>query len=434
MARIVLATFGSLGDLHPVLALACELHRRGHRVEVATVSLYREKIAALGLVFHPLRPELMVVDPAIVRAIMDGPRGSERLLRRIMFPAVRDMYADLARLIAGADLLVTSELVYAAPLLAAQGRVRWASFALAPLSYFSLHDPPIVPVAFGAGWLRQLPPRGVLTLLALARLTSHGWWRPLRRLRHDLGLPPGGNPLFEGKFSPLLDLALFSPAFARPQPDWPASTTQCGFCFHDEDSTAPALPLPIEQFLAAGAEPVVFTLGSAAVYAAGDFYPESIRAALALGRRALLLVGQNPPPPDLPPDVMAWDYLPYARIFPRAAALVHQGGIGTTAQALRAGRPMLVVPWAHDQPDNASRTVRLGVARTIARSRYRSGRVARELAVLLKEPAIVTRANAIAARLAAENGPHLACDAIERALTSRTPAAPPRAPSSPSTS
>ena len=431
MSRIVLATFGSLGDLHPVLALARELHRRGHRAEIATAALYREKIAALGFVSHALRPELMVVDEALVRAIMDGPRGSERLLRGLMFPAVRDMHADLGRIVAGADLLVTSELVYAAPLLAAQGRARWVSYALAPLSHFSLHDPPVLPVAFGAEWLRRLPPRGVRTLLMLARLQTHGWWRPVRRLRRELGLRPGGNPLFEGKFSPLLDLALFSRAFAVPQPDWPANTVQCGFCFHDEEQAAPPLPSPVADFLAAGPPPIVFTLGSAAVFSADDFYVEAAAAARQLNRRALLLLGKNPPPAGLPPTILAWDYLPYAQIFPHAAAIVHQGGIGTTAQALRAGRPMVVVPWAHDQPDNAARVTRLGVARTLPRRRARADRLASALRPLLADPAVTGRAAAIAAQLRAENGPARAADALERALNSKNPATPAPAPPSP---
>ena len=134
--RIVFATFGSLGDVHPVIAVGLALRQRGHRVTVATSEFYREKISALGFAFEPLRPELAVVDEAMVRKIMDGSRGSEFLLRELMLPAVRAMHADLTRIAVGADLLVSSELVYAAPLLAAQTGLRWASYSLAPLSLF----------------------------------------------------------------------------------------------------------------------------------------------------------------------------------------------------------------------------------------------------------------------------------------------------------
>lgn len=419
MAQIVLATFGSLGDLHPVLALAFELRRREHTVILATSELYRDKISALGFAFGALRPELAVADDRLVRRIMDGARGSEYLVRDLMMPAVRDMFADLARVTAGADLLVTNELVYAAAPLAGQTGLRWVSYALAPLSYFSIHDPCVAPVEFAGEWMHRLPPFAVRASNRLAALMTRSWWRPVRQLRRELGLGPGGNPLFGGKHSPLLDLALFSSVLQPPQPDWPARTVQTGFCFYDEEpesATAPRLPPPVEDFLVAGEPPIIFTLGSAAVVAAEDFYLESARAAQLLGRRALLLLGKNPPPPDLPSSILTCDYLPYTSIFPRAAAIVHQGGVGTTAQALRAGRPMLVMPFAHDQPDNAARVTRLGVGRSLARSRYRAERVARELTVLLTTPRFASTAAAIAKRVRAETGPTTACDALEAQL------------------
>lgn len=416
MARIVFATFGSLGDLHPALALAFELRRRGHAVTVATSEFYREKITALSFAFHPLRPAMPGDDPAHIARMMDGARGPARLLRDLIFPAVRDMHTDLAPLAARADLLVTNELVYAAPILAEQTGVRWISYSLAPLSIFSTCDPSVPPLLLGGEWVRAVPPSALLLSAQIPRLLMRSWWRPVRALRRELGLPPGGDPFFGGKFSPRLDLALFSPELARPQADWPRQTVQTGFCFFDELETAPQLPPAVENFLAAGERPIVFTLGSSAVFAAGDFYGHSARAAARLSRRALLLLGKNQPPPNLPASIFAWDYLPYARIFPRASAIVHQGGVGTTAQAMRAGRPMIIVPFAYDQPDHAARVTRLGVGRKLARSRYTADRVARELTALLGDPRPAQLAAEIGARVRAERGTEAACDALERAL------------------
>ena len=418
MARVLIATIGSLGDLHPALALALELRRRGHRAEIATSEFYRKKIAVLGLPFHPLPPEVAVGDGEWVRRLMDGRSASKVLLRDVLFPSVPAMYDALATAAAGADLLVSSEIVYAAPSLAEKTGLRWVSYSLAPVSLFSIHDPPLLPGPPGTRLIQSLGPRGNRFLRRAAGVVTWGWWRPVRALRRRLGLPPGRSPLFEGKLSPRLDLALFSAVLQPPPPDWPAQTVQCGFPFYEEaDVTAAPLPPAVEKFLANGEPPVVFTLGSAAVFAADDFFHESARAAARLGRRALLVLGQNPPPPGLPPTMLAWDYLPYAQIFPRAAAIVHQGGVGTTAQGLRAGRPMLVVPFAHDQPDNAARVTRLGVARTLSRGRYRAKRVARELAALLADPAYGRRAAEAGVRVRAERGVMLACDALEKLLS-----------------
>ena len=423
MSRLVLATFGSLGDLHPILALAYELRRRQHTVVIATSEIYREKISTLGFLFAPLRPEISTVDEAMVRRIMDGTGGTEYLLRELMLPAVRDMHADLIRATTGADLLVTNELVYAAPLLSEQTGLRWVSYSLAPISYFSAHDPCIPPMPGGGEWVHACPPFVVRAMNRCAAWLTYSWWQPVRAFRRELRLRPGGNPLFAGKHSPLLDLALFSPLLQPPQADWSPQTQQTGFCFYDENETSvshePSLaPLPpaIEHFLAGGEPPIVFTLGSAAVYAANDFYVESARAAQLLGRRALLLLGKNPPPPDLPSTVLTCDYLPYAHIFPSAAAIVHQGGVGTTAQALRAGRPMLIVPFAHDQFDNAARIARLGSGRTLSRRHYTAVTAQRTLASLLADHRATELAAEFRSRIQTESGVISACDALERAL------------------
>lgn len=420
MARIVIATYGSLGDLHPAIAVALELQRRGHAVVLATSENYRAKIGALGLPFHALRPDLLAEGNHIIAEIMDGPRGTRRLMQERMFPAVRAMHEDLAALLPGVDLLVASELVFVAPLLAATMGVRWVPYFLAPVSLFSCVDPPVLPMPPGFGWLPRLGPRAFRFVKWAARQVSHSWWRPLRELRRDHGLPPGGHPFFEGKFSPGLNLALFSAVLQPPQPDWPAGMKQAGFCFFDEAGdnarAVPALPPAVEAFLQAGPPPIVFTLGSAAVYVAGRFYSESVRAAAQIGRRALLLLGSNPPPPALPASVFAWDYLPYRSIFPRAAAIVHQGGVGTTAQALRAGRPMVVVPFAHDQFDNAARVTRLGVGRTLPREGYRASKVAAVLGELLANEGAAGKAEPIARQIAGESGIATACDALEGEL------------------
>ena len=424
MARILLATFGSLGDLHPMLALAQELRRRGHRAEIATSEFYREKISGLGFVFHPLSPNFTLNDESEVRRFMEGRHGPKRLLVEMIFPAMRAMHAELNAIAAGADLIVATELVYAAPLAARRTGARWVSCALAPIWFMSAVDPSLLAGRGPGAWLRLLSPPVVRAVHLFARAVTHSWWRPLRDVRRELGLPSGANPFFEGKHSPCLNLALFSPALQSPQPDWPAHTVQCGFPFYDEGYTADgqstpserALPPHVENFLAGGEPPIVFTLGSAAVFAAGNFYAESARASQLLGRRALLLLGKNSPPPELPPTILAWDYLPYAQIFPRAAAIIHQGGIGTTAQALRAGRPMLVVPFAFDQFDNAARVTRLGVARTISRAAYNGESAARALAALLNDPQAATRAANLGAHVRAERGAEVAADAIEQTL------------------
>jgi UDP:flavonoid glycosyltransferase YjiC (YdhE family) len=118
----------------------------------------------------------------------------------------------------------------------------------------------------------------------------------------------------------------------------------------------------------------------------------------------------------LPEGVAAFDYAPYSALFPRADAIVHHGGIGTTGIAMRSGRPALVVPHAWDQPDNAARAARLGIARTLTPRRYTAPRVAAELERLLEDPSHSRRASEVGEALRLEDGVRSACDALEGIL------------------
>ena len=419
--RILLTTIGSLGDLHPMIAIALELRARGHGVVFAVTELYREKIESLGFEFRPMRPHIPPDDKATVTAVLDPRRGPERLIRGILMPALKDSFDDLLAAARGADFMLTGEIVYAAPVVAAQAKLPWAAYLTAPLSFFSAYDPPVLAPYPSLAKLHALGPMVNRWPLDLVRFVTRDWGAPVHALRRALELSPAGNPLFEGKFSPHLNLAGFSPVLASPQRDWPANTVITGFTFYDGkscDGKREGARLAPERraFLNAGEPPIVFTLGSAAVHTPGAFFEISARAAATLNRRAVLVMGDNPPPGNLPDDIFAVNYAPYSEIFPLAAVIVHQGGIGTVSQGLRAGRPTLVMPYAFDQPDNALRLARLGTSRTLARENYTPRRVARELARLLAEPRYSARAAEIARDLQHENGAVAAVDAIERCL------------------
>ena len=161
---------------------------------------------------------------------------------------------------------------------------------------------------------------------------------------------------------------------------------------------------------------MVFTLGSAAVLSAGNFFEVSAKAAIKLGIRAVLLIGSDPRNKlnmTLPESICVAEYAPYSKLFSRAAMVVHQGGVGTTAQCLRAGKPMLIMPYSHDQPDNARRMKRLKIARVIQRSSYTPQRVTRLLKKMLAQPLLAQRAESVARLLNEENGVRTACDALE---------------------
>lgn len=412
--RVLLATFGSLGDLHPFVAVGRALRDRGVDVRLATSVDYRALVEGAGLEFATMRPSLEQFGDkeVLARRLLNPLRGAELLMRELVLPFVREAHQDLTRAADGADVLVSHTLTFTLPMIATRQRKPWLSAALSPGLFLSRRDPPVVPGIDLLRLAQRLGPWAYELALALVRGAVRRWERPLHDFRREIGLPTTDRlHLYEGQFSPYGTLALFDDLLFPLQPDWPANVTVCGAPLHDGPSADPLVLGELQRFLDRGDRPLVFALGSSAVHIARDFWREAIDASRRIGRRAILLTGK---PIDLPAgdDLLRFDYLPYSTVFPHAAAIVHQVGIGTLSQALRSGRPQLLVPVAFDQPDNAHRAARLGVARVVPWRKAKASRLAVELRGLLDDSAVAAAAQDLGRRLRDVNGAPVAAERI----------------------
>jgi rhamnosyltransferase subunit B len=412
--KIVLATMGSLGDLHPFIALGCVLRDRGVNVVLACAAEYGSKVTAAGLQFHALRPSFEDVERDLgmdraeltQRAILH----SEFLFRKLVLPYVRMGYDDMLEATAGADLVLPSSLAFGARLAAEKRAIPWIAVVLQPMMFLSAYDPPLIPQAQGlSALLRRLGPAPTRAALWMLKKAVAHVFRPLDSLRAAVGLSPGvKDPLFDGQFSTAGAIGLYSRLLGEVQPDYPQPSSIAGFAtFDSEAGLAQDIDPELDAFLNTGEAPLVFTLGSLIINSPGNFYRESLGAARALQRRAVLLVGDAASGACAQlqsAEVFVCSYAPHSLLMPRAAAVIHHGGIGTLAQALYSGRPQLIVPFFADQPDNASRAARLGVARIVPPRRYCAARASREIACLLGGDAYLGRARAVGDSLAAEDG------------------------------
>ena len=418
MARVLLATFGSLGDLHPCIALGVALQARGHVARVATSSDYRAAVLAAGLEFAPVAPSLaeLGTPQELARRLADPLRATRIMVADLLMPHLREAHQQLRAAAVDVELLISHPLTFMVQMVAAELGKPWLSTVLAPASFLSRDDPPAILPINSLQIARRMGPWMYDLLISSIRATVRRWEQPLHDYRRELGLPATRRVMvMEGQFSPLGTLALFDAPLMRPQPDWPPHTRICGAPRFDGAVPTPAVQQELQEFLAAGTAPIVFALGSSAVWLGGEFWPAAVSAALQLGRRAILIAGAAELP-ALPPAVRAFDYLPYSQVFPHACAVVHQAGIGTLSQALRAGRPQLITPVWFDQPDNAARAAKLGVARTLPFGRVTAARLVQQLRALLADPTYASAARALAATLGTADGAAVAAGHIEETL------------------
>ena len=413
-----MACSGTLGDVHPYVAMGIGLVARGHQVTVATAAPYRAMVEREGLAFHSVRPNLapssFSVD--VARRTHDRKSGTSYLLRTLVLPHVDEMYADLTDACGNADLLVVHPIMFAAPVVAEALKLRWVTVKQAPGSFVSPHDPPLLPPFPALHVLRHFGPRPNRIVFDFFRRATRKWMTPVDDLRARLGLPRAAkHPIFDGMLSSLGTIACFPRALGRPQPDWPVNTRLTGYAFYDGGASAPTPNPELQTFLDRGEPPVVVTLGSSVVIGSDSLIDETLEAVRRVGCRAVLLVGRHATNHQngLSPSVFFADYAPHSQLLPRASAVIHHGGMGTLAQSMRAGAPMLIVPFVNDQADNAFRASRLGIARVVPPERYRADRVTRELRALFTRPEYAARARAIATDVAREDGVAGACDMLE---------------------
>lgn len=396
--RVVLAAFGSYGDLNPFLGIARELSVRGYEPVIASGAGWQKHIESANFEFRPIRSGCL--------ESVDSTQLAEQVAAHGLFTDIRAGFDDLLSAVRDADALVTMTLVAVGPLVAQKTGLPWVSAVLEPMSFFSVCEPLLLP--FG------MP-------LTELKSSAEPLTEPLFRLRAELGLPPGGDSFYEDYLSADAVLALFSPLLASPQPDWPPQAVATGFVAYDHFSSSGSVLAKLREFLAAGPPPIVFTLSSDELISPiNNFHIQSMLAAKMLGCRAIL-IGLNLPEIQSA-DFLTLSHVSFSEVFPHAAAIVHHGGVGTSAIALGAGKPMLVVPGSrtdlasHAQPDNAARLARLGVARVLQRSHYNANAIAYELWTLLAEPSYAKAAAAVAQRIALEDGARSACNVIERVI------------------
>jgi rhamnosyltransferase subunit B len=409
--RFILTPVGSAGDVHPFVGIGRALNARGHEVVILTAGPFRAAVEKGGLTFEET-VSVEEFDAISKHPDLWHPVRGMRLVLGAVGTRLREAYARLGTLHEpGRTVLVGHSLSFFTRIFEEVHHVPSATIHLAPSIFRSDHEQPAyAPGRDGSRWPLWIK-RSV-------------WWSidrfmldptvvpALNAWRRELGLAPVTRVFSNWIHSPQRVIGLFPDWFGNPQPDWPAAARFTGFPLYD-DSNQPNLPSSLTRFLNDGDPPVVFTPGTANQSAA-LFFKAAVEASQRLGRRALLLSKYTRHLPELPSTAHHETFIPLSHVLPRCAALVSHAGIGTLAQGLAAGVPQVTMPMGFDQPDNATRLQRLGVARWVVPSEFDGERVAAALGSLLDDSPTATSCRHWADQIRARNAIEETCDLLEQ--------------------
>jgi sterol 3beta-glucosyltransferase len=412
--RVLIVAVGSRGDVAPFTGLGAALQSDGHSVTIAGYEMFAGLVTDCGLAFRALPGDPRLLEAARWRRGGTGPLGAVRLVRLIA-DHLREVHAGiLAAARQGTDVLLLAGLSAIGGYHIAQGLgLPSLGLGLQPVNPTGEFPPSIV-AARSLGRLGNRAAGQALVVLGAPALAG-----PIRELRADLGLPRLGTreaifgqqdaarwPAFHG----------FSPAVVPRPADWRDGLEVVGYWW-PERPAGWSPPADLENFLSAGPPPVFIGFGSMTPddadrlggVAAEAGRQAGVRMVIQAGRAGLAAASQSPG------DSIAIGDMPHDWLFPQLAAVVHHAGAGTTAAGLRAGVPAVGVPMIGDQPFWAARLAALGTGpRPIPYRRLSAGALAAAITDAVTRPSYRVRAQAMAGRLARDDGAAPVVDMVSR--------------------
>lgn len=414
----VVICVGTTGDIHPFMRIGKTLQALGRKVTFISNTYHAKLFRDSGLPFVGLGTDEDYLRVVRNPDVWDQKKGFATLLANYgeqieqINAAIRSV-ADASPVVAIAHpfavpgATISRELGIVASIV---------SFYLAPTTirtcYGEVHiGPTKVPRWFPMRWRR-----------ALWRFIEKGWIDPIgigqvNAIRGALNLPAVSSSFLDHiEKAPDLTVTLFPSWFGPAMPDWPQPLLTGDFqLFEVEPSNH--FSQELSTFLASGDKPLVFTPGTGNLHAEA-FFSCALAAVTKLGRRAIFLTqDQTQIPANLPANVLWQPYVPLSGLLPHSAVLVHHGGIGTTAEALRAGTPQVVVPFGWDQFDNGARVSSLGAGLVIPSKKLQARNLARAIHTLMTSDSVRSCCSQLATHFTPPHDPTALCKEIDRLMT-----------------
>jgi UDP:flavonoid glycosyltransferase YjiC (YdhE family) len=406
---------GSLGDLAPLICLAVELRRRGHECVFVVNGHHEAMLVKCGFAVE-ITGQASEYAKAMNDPALNHPRKFIEVLAGAAANELRDVYGAILRVARPDSVLVYRVTAMAARVAAEKLGLRDCAVGLMPYEICGYENPPALGSPLVNRVVRALPES--MRKNGVARLEKQ-FAGPvlipaLEALRKEAGLAPMAG-LMRAEVRKCAEILLTYPEwYGGRESYWPAQMRHAGFLFLPQMREADEV---VDGFLDAGPPPVLVTMGSA-VRVKDGLTERLVRLSRELGRRVLCADFTHEGQPRVEGDVCVSAPLWLDPVLPKCVALVHRGGVGVMAMALRFGVPQLIIGQVMDHPDNGERVTRLGAGRWCYTAWTTDRALKKALAAVIEDPVLREGARACAARIAEDRSLEVACDRIE-ALGSR---------------
>jgi sterol 3beta-glucosyltransferase len=399
---------GSRGDLQTLVALGKGLAAAGHDVTVATHRSFESLVRTAGLSFRRLSGDseqfFRGAGGIALREKWRDPRSPIRFANRFLGPFMDRMFTESLEVCRDADAVLYWPFLRIGPTIEDALHVRCFAVAHYPMPYLATGN---FPNAFFSPWPRL--ERSRLYNRFTYATARPFYWRLVReqldRWRDSLGLKALSPRQEASRVRRLPHILGFSTAVLPRPHDWPRDTHATGYWFLDDDATE-APPPGLEEFLSAGPAPVCIGFGSMTGRKPVELTELAVAALRLAGQRGVLLTGWGGlQGVELPDSVFATDAVSHDRLYPRMKAVVHHGGSGTTAAAVRAGVPQVVTPFGFDQALWGRRVAQLGIGpMPIPQTALTAVSLAAAIGDATSNASMQSRAAELGQRVRAENG------------------------------
>jgi rhamnosyltransferase subunit B len=406
--NILATSFGSAGDFLPTLAVASALHGRGHQVRFVANPVSEAQVCRAGVPFVPAgafrdMTAAFEANPKCLHSLS----GGRAVWNDLVAPNVLAIYAVVREAISSLrpDLVLCNNVSFGGVWAGAEQRVRYALVAATPLAWINPRAPMITSEWMPPRWLQPWLSR--VALWAANEILT----RSLKKLSKRLENIP--DPSFRSvESNAALHLGMWSPTLRECLPGDPPGAAVCGFA--RAGHYVAAYSPEVEAFLSSGPPPVVVGLGSAYTFTSGPLI-RTVAEACECASLRCLIVGHPTAETNFPGSVFVVRSAPYHLVFPRAAAVVIHGGAGTTSEALRSGRPVLVLPFAFDQFHMANEVEATGAGIWVRKRERSVAGIAQALTRLVSDDRFIHRTSQLARSLSHEpDGAQIAAGLIER--------------------